>query len=168
MMGCDNNGIEGFPLRMLIILIVIIMSLPLVYSWFKVYDYNSTESNIESEFKKLSNSIRMLYFNGNGRTRVDMDLGSGIFARLDYAVLGDGVYHNIMTYKITEGNKKHVLLEDPYIPIGNLTKNNGETFLLPLRLSSGSYTLILECRNDVDCDGDGIGDIYINISIGGG
>lgn len=152
---------------MMIIVIIVILTVPLVYSWFKVYDYTSTENSIEAEFKKLGNTIRLLYFNGNGRTRVDMNLEAGLITKLDYGVLGDGPYRNMITYKLTEGNERHILFSDPYIPMGLLSKNNENVSLKPMNLSYGTYSLVLECRNDLDCDGDGIHDIYIAITLGG-
>ncbi len=158
----DLFGIEGFPLRMMIILVIIILSFPVVFNYYENYDVSSTQDKLSSEVNKVENAIKHVYIGGPGNSRIlSLDISNGVFAKVDYIKIGDDVggdHLTVISYKLKDHPIQRVLFEDPQIYVTGL--EDGE-----LMLSTGQYELNVKCMNDKDVTGDENNDIYVSVRV---
>ena len=163
--GEANAAIESLPLKLIIIVIILGITLPMIYIGLKGADRTSTENNIRSEITAIKSMVQNLCNGGVGNADVmEVDFSDGLMTNLDYIKLGDnlnGYYVSVIKYKLSGGAEKIITIEYPEVA---MTGPDGETLVL----LSSKYRLSFECMksNTIDIDGDGTyNDLYILIQI---
>ncbi|UCE37754.1 MAG: hypothetical protein JSW00_00450 [Thermoplasmata archaeon] len=159
----DQNGVEGIPLKLIIVLVILAITLPLIWKGLESYDRSQTESNLISEIEFLSINIKQVYLNGMGNAvDVNVDFANGMMTKIDWVKIGDsiqGIWSSIQ-YKLSYKSSDYVLIKDPNIPFGNISNS----VFGPLRVASGKHTIHLECKEGIDFDSDGTEDMYVEVS----
>ncbi len=137
-MNQDERGIEGLPLQMLIIALVLSIGLPVVYSSIRYHDTQRILNDLEEKAFFISEKARQIYLHGEGNSAVlDLQLEDGIFREIEFLEITNGTYKNQIQWRLRGGDGgRHFVREDfPLI--------SEET---PLRLGRGEHRLRLECE----------------------
>lgn len=159
----DQRGVEGIPLKLIIIIVILAITIPITWKGLESYDRAQTERNLRSELEFLSTNIKQVYLNGMGNAvDVKVDFANGMMTKVERVQIGDsldGIYSSIR-YKLNYKGTEFMVIKDPNIPVGNYS----ESEFGPLVLGSGRHTIHLECKQGKDFDDDGTEDMYIEVS----
>ena len=159
----DEGGVEGIPLKLIIVVVILAITIPATWKGLEIYDRSQTENNLRTEIDFLAAHIKQVYLNGIGNAQdVKVDFKDGMMTTIDWIKVGDsveGVWSSIK-YKLSHKTSDFILIKNPNIPIGNVS--DGE--IGPLKLGAGAHTIHLECREGFDFDDDGVGDLYVEVS----
>ncbi|MBS3816955.1 MAG: hypothetical protein KGY76_05270 [Candidatus Thermoplasmatota archaeon] len=133
----DENALEGMPLQMLIISLILAIGLPLVYSSLRHHDTQTVLRRAEEQAESINEKAKQLHAYGEGNSDViSIDLEDGIFSEIKFLELGNKSFRNLIRWEIREGKKGMLLLED------HLSLISDE----PIKLGSGSHELNMECK----------------------
>jgi hypothetical protein len=157
------NGVEGIPLKLIIVMVIMAITIPAALKGLEGYDRFQTENNLRSELDFLSANIKQVYLHGLGNALdVEVDFKDGMMVKVEEIKIGDskdGIWSAIR-YKLSYKNMEILLLKNPNIPMGY--EKRGE--FLPLELGAGKYTIHLECKEGPDFDKDGTEDLFVEVS----
>lgn len=87
----DRNGLEGLPLKLVIVSLVVAISVPIVVSNWMNYDREQTVSLIVSELNYLETSIEQMWNDGLGRGNsrvIQITVRDGTFAKMERVEIG--------------------------------------------------------------------------------
>ena len=111
----DKRGeVLGLPLELLIILVVLALSLPLIYTYGNMYVTNQVEKNVRNEVIRLKNEIEEIATMSIGNRRIfSFKLDNHPFSKFKYIELGGSkiTYLKSIRYKIEGGSEKKVILD---------------------------------------------------------
>jgi hypothetical protein len=154
--------VEGIPLKLIIIVVILAITIPITFKGLESYDRTQTERNLRSELEFLSTTIKQVYLNGMGNAvDVEVDLADGMMTKIENVQIGDtldGIYSSIR-YKLNYKSTEFMVIKNPNIPVGRYS----ESEFGPLILGSGKHTIHLECKQGIDFDDDGAEDMYIEV-----
>ncbi|OGR08743.1 MAG: hypothetical protein A2341_17935 [Deltaproteobacteria bacterium RIFOXYB12_FULL_58_9] len=140
-----RDGLEGLPLQMAIVAVVMAISSPIIYGGLRAYESSALENKVASEAGAMAELAKLLYIGGPGNAQaLEVDLRGGLTSNVDYLLVGDvpgGAYESCIRYRIKGQAEKALLIEEPNTP---LCGPGGE----PLRLLEGTHRLMLECVSD--------------------
>ncbi len=134
----NQKGLEGLPLQMLIIAIVLSIGLPVVYSSLKYYDTQRVMQQMESKAIFIGEKARQLQIHGEGNSDVlSFRLKDGIFRNIKYLELANESIRSQLKWKISGdlGGKRLIENNVPLVADDE-----------PLRLGEGRHKLRLECK----------------------
>jgi hypothetical protein len=158
----DQRGVEGIPLKLIIIIVILAVTIPITFKGLESYDRTQTERNLRSELEFLSTNIKQVYLNGMGNAvDVEVDFADGMMTKIERVQIGDsldGIYSSIR-YKLNYKSTEFIVIKNPNIPVGKYS----ESEFGPLILGSGKHTIHLECKQGIDFDDDGTGDMYVEV-----
>jgi hypothetical protein len=158
-----EEGVEGIPLKLIIVMVIMAITIPAAFKGLESYDRFQTENNLRSELDFLSANIKQVYLNGLGNAQdVDVNFQDGMMAKVEEIKIGDSIDGKWSTirYKLNHKNTVIMLVKNPNIPIGYV--NHDE--ITPLSLGEGRHTIHLECKEGFDFDSDGAFDMYVEVS----
>ena len=159
----DERGVEGIPLKLIIVMVILAITIPVTWKGLESYDRSQTENNLRSEIEFLSTHIKQIYLNGIGNAQdVEVDFKDGMMTKIEWVKLGDSIegIWSAIRYKLSHKSDDLFLIKNPNIPVGNVSQ--GE--IGPLSLGAGRQTIHLECREGFDFDDDGTEDMYVEVS----
>lgn len=136
--GWDRRGLEGLPLKLLLVALLISISLPVVASSMDGYRTNVEEAALGAEASRLASSISEVHAAGEGNVRfIDVKVPAG---KLAIEIGGEGVA--AMSVRVVADRAvRTIYLDDP--PVRVSTASGGA-------MTIGESTNIrLEC---VRCD----------------
>lgn len=157
----DKRGIEGYPLQLMIVVIILAVSLPIIFSAFDSYKKAQAESATEVEVRRIADAIIQTYNQGLGaRTIIEIEfpdyveyvkIGSNKTDKTNRCIIKFKIYSMIERYYPINDGRRSVITE----------ANFGDC----LTLTTGTFTLQIEKKiTSQDLDGDGIrGDYYIEV-----
>ena len=153
----DRRGIEGFPLQLLIIFIVIAIVIPLTWNYLTIYSEQQTQDSIEIQLEGLEAAVREVYSMGPGNSRVvELNIKGSLACDIDYVRIG-GTPSNVWSdlssfrYKLQDSPEQYFMITDPNIAMFNSTG----------QVEFGAGARIVEVRSldeyiiQKDIDGDG-------------
>lgn len=133
-----RSGIEEFPLKLVIITIIIAITVPLVTDALADYSKDQMELEIRSEMKRLITVVKLSYSSGIGTSiPMTIEIDEVFLQSLDYLYIGDepgGRYGSVIRFRI-EGGAKMIMLIDPPVPVVGPHSNG------PVHLSEGVHKL---------------------------
>lgn len=120
----DRNGtLEGLPLELLIIILIMGISLPIIWNSAQYYSQQQLEKDVKIELDILEEKIEEVAYSEQGNIRIyKIDLKDNFLSDIDYVKIGGEKKEkmNVIRYKIGENNK-NIILDD--ILISNFTDN---------------------------------------------
>ena len=159
----DKGGVEGIPLKLIIVMVIMAITIPATFRGLESYDRFQTENNIRSELDFLSANIKQVYLSGLGNAQdVEVDFKDGMMSKVEEIQIGDsedGIWSAIR-YKLSHKDTQILLIKNPNIPMGY--EKRGEFH--PLKLGAGKYTLHLECKEGPDFDSDDTKDMFVEVT----
>ena len=85
----DAAGIEGLPLQLLIVVVILGITVPVVYAGLDAYDHGQVRIRVEGEVLRLTRAAQQYAVAGGGAETLEVDLRGGTFASLMYVWIGD-------------------------------------------------------------------------------
>jgi hypothetical protein len=162
-LSIKEDGVEGIPLKLIIVMVIMAITIPTAFKGLESYDRIQTENNLRSELDFLSANIKQVYLNGIGNAQdVNVDFRNGIMSKVEEIKIGDsidGIWSTIR-YKLSHKSIEILLIKNPNIPIGYVS--SGEVDALVLK--DGQFTIHLECKEGFDFNDDGTQDMYVEVS----
>jgi hypothetical protein len=162
MLRHDRRAVEGIPLKLIIVAVILAITVPAAWYLFGIYDAAQTEERLKSELGRLEVSAKEVYAGVSGRfsggiwipgssMRTEVDFRGGVFATIEYVKIGgklgaaDCSYTKIH-YKLSSQPDAVLVIEDPNVPI--TSKAAGGSGSGTLVLQKGTYSLFLENKYD--------------------
>jgi hypothetical protein len=162
-LGREDYAIEGIPLNLIIIVLALAITLPIIWLGLVNYDKIQKENDIRNEIEFMINTIKFVYTNGeNNSQKIDVNFQSSFATRVEEVEIGDepGGLWSTIRYKLSNGPKNTMVIEDPNIPVANITLDGPDT----LNLGEGRHMLLFTARSDYDFDNDGDRDLYVEVA----
>ncbi len=150
----DERGIEGLPLKLLILAIVMGISVPSILAMWSNVERVQIENHLESEMDYLIIRIQQVYRSGPGNAMsVEVNLKSGLMTSIEYVRLGDNLsseMRSTIRWKLS-GEAENTLLIEGQIPVCGRSTDAFE-------LNEGHSSLYLEVKKKEE------GLVYVEIS----
>ncbi len=160
----NDRGVEGLPLRLIIVMVILAITIPATLGSFRAYDRNRVETCLLSEIDAVSSTVKAVYTSGPGNSAtIGFNPVSGTMTGIESVLFGDvlgGGMVSAIRYKIQGRAECIVPVVSPSVPMSGA---NGT----PLCLTSGNYIIMAECIDsgtDLNADGHGP-DIFVCLSI---
>lgn len=132
----DRRGLEGLPLKLLLVALLISTSLPVVASSIDSYRSAVGEAGMGVEISRLASSISEVYAAGEGNVRmITLELPMGQDSRIEIG--GDGIEAMSVRGFAAGRSVRTEYLDDP--PIRVIV--DGDTMVI----GEGTNTIRLEC-----------------------
>ncbi|MFW5928035.1 MAG: hypothetical protein ACOCSL_02445 [Thermoplasmatota archaeon] len=144
----DERGLEGMPLQLLIISIVLALAVPTIYSSVEYYDTRRTLKTLKSEIRFIGEKAEQVFVHGNGNSEViEIDLSDGIFEKINTVKLCEDPDYVIKWETIDYRGQYSIPKRVP------LYNGSGTISLL-----EGSHKIRMTCKygNPSDPDGSGL------------
>ncbi len=156
-----EEGVVTMPLRLLIVVAILVITVPLVLGIVSYYSSVSTEQQLISSVNYLKNQIRMVFSQGYNTsivTRVTFPLGTE-FIKIGGPLNSSEAY--LIKYKLRNGIERYTIVN--YGNLGVRMTWDNKT----LTIGSGTYDFIItKCLANFDIDNNGkLDDFYINIEV---
>jgi len=150
----DERGIEGLPLKLLILAIVMGISVPSILAMWSNVERVQIENRLESEMDYLIIRIQQVHRSGLGNAMsVEVNLKSGLMTSIEYVRVGDNLSsqtRSTIRWKLS-GEAENTLLIEDQIPVCG---RNTDAF----ELNEGHSSLYLEVKKKES------GLVYVEIS----
>ncbi len=140
----DPSGIEGLPLQLLIVAIVLGITVPVVYAGLDAYDRGQVRTRVEGELLRLTHAAQQYAVAGGGAETLALDLRGGTFTTMEYAWIGDrpgGPFANVVRYRISGEGERAIVIERPTV---SMSGPDGTTLVL----GAGTVEIHLEVLDD--------------------
>lgn len=140
----NNKALEGLPLQLTIIAVVLGISIPLIFGAFFSYDKFNTEQQLRNELNILANAAKKVYLGTvNSSDSVTVHINEGFFTKIEYIKIGAPISQTTNTtmivYRLTSVGEGKIVITNPNIKMCS-DKNDSFT------LSRGLHNLILTCK----------------------
>jgi hypothetical protein len=159
----DKGGVEGIPLKLIIVMVILAITIPTTWSGLESYDRFQTENNLRSELDFLSANIKQVYLSGLGNAQeIEVNFKNGMMSKVENIKIGDtldGIWSAIR-YKLNHESMRILIIKNPNVPMGNEIQGRFHG----LELGSGKHTIRLECKEGPDFDGDDTKDMFVEVS----
>ncbi len=129
----DGRALEGLPLKLVIISLMLAMSVPIVVGNWMHYDREQTVNSMVSELDYLETSVEQLWNDGlgHGSSRVlEIDIRDGTFAKVEKVEVGSGDLSSFEAKSIRwklVGEDEQVIVMSKGVP---MTSEDGAAFVL--------------------------------------
>jgi hypothetical protein len=129
----NRRALEGLPLKLVIISLIIAMSVPIVVSNWMNYDREQTVNLIVSELNHLETSIEQMWNDGLGRGNsriIEITVRDGTFAKVEYVEIGGDDLGSLAAKSIRwklKGEDEQLFIVSKGIP---MTSEDGDSFPL--------------------------------------
>ena len=136
----DRRGLEGMPLKLLIVSLLISLAAPVILSSMGNYQALTSESMALSAAERIRETITATYISGPGNQRtMDSPIGN---IECTIEIGGDLNRTESMVIKVIhEGGIERIYLSDPAVRV---TTSGGQ----PYQLTSGTDRLSFACLSD--------------------
>jgi len=138
----ERNAVEGLPLTMIIVMVVLAITIPLIFGSLRAYDRGRVEAELVSEMNDFASMAQLIYTSGPGNSAlIEFNAVAGSMTGIDYVIFGDepgaGLASTIR-YKFQGLDEQIMLVSSPNVP---MMSNESAGF----QLSSGNYQILVEC-----------------------
>ena len=163
-LSCDCRGIEGVPIKLLIVAIVLAITVPLIFSALRGFDRARVEQDLEAELEEFVSMVQVIYTSGPGNSvTIEFDIPGGAFTRVETVSFGDvpgGSMSSVIRYRLQGRAESWMVLENPNVPMTGLDN-------VPLEVASGHYEILAECLvADQDLNDDGmVPDTFVRLTL---
>ena len=136
----DRRGLEGMPLKLLIVSLLISLSAPIVVSGMATFQARTSESQAMNAAEQIRQMITATYLSGPGNHRImDSPLSDD---KCTIEIGGDLNMTESMAIKVMhDGGTERIYLSDPVVRVTTLDKK-------PFHLTVGMAGLSFTCVSD--------------------
>lgn len=124
----DQSGVEGIPLKLVLTMVVLAISLPLMFTWLHAYDGSQLRSSLQATVSRLTQYAESAYANPESRRCVEVNMPTGTFVRPRHVRIGgdQGFNRESIAYQVEGEGETATTLSFPL----NGT-NGGSLYLSP-------------------------------------
>jgi len=158
----DRRAVEGLPLTMIIVMVVLAITIPLIFGSLRAYDRGRMEAELVSEMNGFASMAQLIYTSGPGNSAlIEFMAEPGSIAGINYVIFGDvpgGGLASTIRYKIQGIDEQMMLISSPLVPMMS-NQSAG------LQISSGAYKILAECVAGYYNPDDPSQQTYVRLSI---
>jgi hypothetical protein len=159
----DIKAVEGIPLKLIIIVLILAIALPLIWTGLENYDRTQKENDLRNEIEYIITTIKFVYTSGENNSQlIDVNFESGFTTKVERVEIGDekaGLWSTIR-YKLNNRPEVTIIINNPDIPVANKTAHGLDALII----GEGMHKLLFTARSDHDLDDDGFNDLYVEVS----
>ncbi len=159
----DDNAVEGIPLNLIIILLILAIALPIIWAGLSTYDRTQKENDMRNEIEFIIITIKFVYTNGESNSQqIDVNFDSSFATKVERVEIGGPTKSlwSTIRYKLSGSSKQTIIIENPNIPVANKTDSG----LDALEVGEGRHSLLFTARSDYDFNEDGRNDLYVEVA----
>jgi len=138
----DGRGLEGLPLQLLIVAVILGISLPIVYAGFDNYDKSRVDSATRAEAGRAMSLAALLYAGGPGNSdTLTIDIPNGVLGHVEYFALGGplgSLEASSVRYRMLGGIEQRVTPSNSFVQITTLAGT-------ALSFGAGKHQVQMEC-----------------------
>jgi hypothetical protein len=138
------GGLEGLPLKIAIVAVVMAISSPIIYGSLRAYESAKLEGQMGAEASAIAELAKLLFIGGAGNAQqLTVKLRGGATSNVDYMLVGDttnGTYESCIRYRVKGMAEKTLLVSSPNVPLRGADG-------APLKILEGKHSLMLECKD---------------------
>lgn len=138
----DRKGLEGLPLKLMIIFLILSLTMPILMESAEYYDVLVIKKNLIIEAEKIRRGAYSVYLSGPGNLRtIDVEIPEGTFGQVCRLEFGGSVNDSaslMIKCFINDNLCGTIILDNPRISI---VSNSGQ----PIVLENDGVTLSLSC-----------------------
>lgn len=111
---------EGYPLRLLVIVTIMAVAMPILYGAFAVYDQGGVTRQLGASIDRLSYAAQTAYTGPGTRLTISFLVPEGFTTTVDWVRIGDvpnGTDSSIIRFQIAGGSPGAYVVEDPNVPM---------------------------------------------------
>src|SRR3972149_7110733 len=86
----DRCGVEGIPLKLLITMVILAISLPMLFSWLHAYDGSQLRASLQTTVSRLTQYAGSAHASPESRRCVEVTVPTGTFVRSKHVRIGGG------------------------------------------------------------------------------
>src|SRR3972149_7526080 len=105
----DRCGVEGIPLKLLITMVILAISLPMLFSWLHAYDGSQLRASLQTAVSRLTQYAESAYASPESRRCVEVTVPTGTFVRSRHIRIGwnegDPFLRESIAYQVEGGNE---------------------------------------------------------------
>ena len=129
----ESGDMIGLPLDMLIISIIMLISIPLIFSYSSMYIRRQVESDLRVELDKLVNTFEEIdKAEGGNRREFSLSLNDHPLARISYIRLGGDSHHLRTTIRYRFRDRSEIVMDLDGLVVSALDGEEFTNFELPL------------------------------------
>jgi len=139
----DRRALEGLPLKLMIVALILSLSFPLFMSMLEDFDENLIEQKVKTEVERLHSAALSCYFSGPGNVRI-MEAGSLSLHESFFMEIGgdlNSTHSRSIRYLAGDGATITSYLDE--VPVRLSTQDSDS-----LRIQGWPYTIRMECVSD--------------------
>ncbi|MBI5000757.1 MAG: hypothetical protein HZB92_04425 [Euryarchaeota archaeon] len=138
----DGRGLEGLPLQLLIVAVILGISLPIAYAGFDNYDKSRVDSAARTEASRAMSLAALLYAGGPGNSdTLTIDIPNGVLGHVEYFAIGGALGTldaSSVRYRMVGGAEQRMTSGNTFVQITTPTGT-------ALYLSAGKHQVQMEC-----------------------
>lgn len=141
----NHLGVEGIPLKLVITMVILAISLPLMFTWLHAYDGSQLRASLQATVSRLTQYAESAYANPESRRCVEVDVPTGTFVRPKHVRIGgaQGFSRESIAYQV-EGESEFATTVA--FPLNGT--DGGSLFLVPrARPHDVCFLRALNCQN---------------------
>jgi hypothetical protein len=158
----DDNAVEGIPFKLIILVFILAISLPMIWSGLANYDRTQKENDLRVEIEFIISTIKLVYTGGENNSQlIDVDFTSSFATKVERVLIGDGTRNlwSTVRYKLSNGAMRTIVIQNPNIPVVNRTSGGFEAF----EVGEGTHSLLFTAKTHYNLEGDGRNDLYVEV-----
>jgi hypothetical protein len=139
----DRRALEGLPLKLMIVALLLSLTFPLFMNMLEDFDENLIEQRVKNEIERLRSAAFSCYFAGPGNVRTveasSLSLYEGFFMEIGGHL--NSTQCRSIRYLASDGATMTSYLDE--VPVRLSTQDSDS-----LRIQGGPYTVRMECVSD--------------------
>ena len=158
-LNSDWRGVEGIPLKLLITMVILAISLPILFTWLSAYDASQLRAALQTTVSRLTQYAESAYASPESSRCVSVNVPAGTFVRATYVriggAVGDSFLRESIAYQLEGQREFWTTVAFP------LNKTGGG----PLYLSPGGHGYDVCFLRHLNCQGRACD--YVQVEIAG-
>ena len=155
----DSRGVEGIPLKLVITMVVLALSLPALFGWLYAYDGSQLRSALQATVSRLTQYAESAYASPESRRCLDVPVPTGTFVRARHVRIGgaegDSFLRESIAYQVERENEFATTVAFP------LNSSAGQALYLSPR--SIPYDVCFIRR--LDCQGQACAYVQVEVAV---
>jgi hypothetical protein len=160
----NEDAVEGIPFKMIIIVFILAIGFPMIWSGLANYDRSQKENDLKSELEFVITTIKLVYTSGVGNSQqIDVDFTSSFATKVEKVWIGGGTKDlwSTIRYKLSGSSKRTVVIQNPNIPVADNAPGGLDEFVL----GEGRHTLRFTANATHNLDDDSRKDLYVEVDL---
>ncbi|MCL4326235.1 MAG: hypothetical protein M1481_05385 [Candidatus Thermoplasmatota archaeon] len=160
-----KKAVEDLPLRLIIIVIILAITLPIIFELFKTYDQSSTVNGAKQNASLISTYVQEVYSSGlNSSLDFKINFKSGFFTKITKVVIGDsftGSDVSVIALYFSDISPYYFVIQNPSVIVSTFCSGKWQS----LTIGPGSYTIHIVTESIPPSSTKYVGGTFVNITV---